>query len=282
MATQPNPPQTFSEQLHRIADDYRAQAAALRSADPKDAEAVRLDALADHMTTQAISSDAANDAARVKANLDKWLADHKAVADWHNDNTKSVISMSQASIGLQVTINAGAAVALLAFLGNAINKNAVNVAGLFSGALAVFASGVAVAALVSISSYTTQFLYGRESEKLVRWGGCLHVVTYALAFVSLALFVAGCFQTYNGMRSMVQQSIGGTVQPCPTQSTVTATPPSPPVSSTTEVPPMAEPPVKQPPRTMANDNAPKPFKTPPPQASVPAPAAPPPPVPPKR
>jgi hypothetical protein len=274
----PSPPLTFSEQLLRYADDYSKQAIALRAPtamlpnSPPNPEADRLEALSKHMVSQAIASDAANDAARVKANLDKWLADHKAVADWHNENTKSVISMSQASIALQVTINAGAAVALLAFLGNAINKNAGIVAGLFSSGLAIFATGVAVAALVSISSYTTQFLYGRESERLVWWGGVLHAVTYILGFCSLGLFVAGSFQTYDGMRSMAKLGINGTPSP-----NLTLTCAAPPASSTTEVPAMTEPPVKKPP-AMGNDNAPKPFKTPPPQASVPAPAAPPPPA----
>jgi hypothetical protein len=274
--TEASPPLTFSEQLLRYADDYRKRASALRAptsmleSPPPNPEADRLDAVAELMTAQAISSDAANDAARVKANLDKWLADHKAVADWHNENTKSVISMSQASIRLLVTINAGAAVALLAFLGNAINKNAGTVAGFFSGSLAVFAAGVAVASLVSIASYTTQFLYGRESEKAVGWGGVLHGITYILGFISLGLFVAGCFRTYDGMRSMAKLAIGGIAQPSLSQSLITA----PPVSSTTEVPAMTDPPVKRPPSVMANDNAPKPFKTPPPQASVPAPTAP--------
>lgn len=143
---EPKLPQSFSEQLLGYADSYRQQARELRAqnilANPlPNSEADRLEALADKMTTQAIESDAANEAARVKANLDKWVGDHKAIADWHNENTRSLISMSQAAIRLQVTINAGAAVALLAFLGNAINKNAPAVAVLFQRCFGCFRRG---------------------------------------------------------------------------------------------------------------------------------------------
>jgi hypothetical protein len=187
---EPKPPPSFSQQLLEYADSYRQQARDLRVqnilANPSNnSEADRLDALAAQMTTQAIALDAQNDAARTKANLDKWLGDHKALADWHNENTRSLISMSQTAIRLQVAINAGAAIALLAFLGNAINKNAGIVAGLFAGALAVFAAGVTVAALVSIASYATQFLYGQDSPAAQKWARVLHGITFGTGFISL-------------------------------------------------------------------------------------------------
>jgi ABC-type multidrug transport system fused ATPase/permease subunit len=282
---EPKPPVPFTQQLLEQANLYRQQARDLRAQNtlaspPPNLEAERLDALATVLSTQAIASDAANESARVKANLDKWVGDHKAIADWHNENTKSLISMSQTAIRLQVTINAGAAVALLAFLGNAINKNAGTVANLFASALAVFAAGVAVAAIVAIASYATQFLYGNESPRVQWWARVLHGITFATGFVSLGFFVAGCFQTYDGMRSMAKLVTTGTAQPILSQGP--SAPTVPPVQATTEVPDMAKLPPTQP--RMANDNAPKPFKTPSSQAQIPPPAprSPPPPPPAKK
>ena len=278
---EPKPPPSFSQQLLEYADSYRQQARDLRSQNvlanpPPNSEADRLDALAAQMTTQAIASDAANEAARVKANLDKWVGDHKALADWQNENTRSLISMSQTAVRLQVTINAGAAVALLAFLGNAINKNAGTVAGLFDGALAAFAAGVTVAALVSIVSYATQFLYGQDSPAAQKWAPVLHGVTFGAGFISLAVFVFGCFQTYDGMRLMAKLAIGGTAQLSLSQGPA---PTAPPITATSEGAAVTQTPKIEAPRLPFKDNAPRPFKTPPSEAPAPlapasAPAAP--------
>jgi|GEM_PF-6108628 len=266
-------PVPFTQQLLDQANSYRQQARDLRAQPnllanpPPNLEAERLDALATELVTQAIATDASNESARVKANLEKWVGDHKAIADWHNENTKSLISMSQTAIRLQVTINAGAAVALLAFLGNAINKNAGTVAGLFSGALAVFPAGVTVAALVGIASYATQFLYAQESPKGQWWARVLHGITFTAGFVSLGFFVAGCVQTYDGMRSMAKLLTAGTAQHA-----LSPGPSAPNISplQEAEVPDMG----KLPPTgsRIANDNAPQPFKNPPPQAQIPPPA----------
>ena len=100
---EPPPPVPFTQQLLEQANSYRQQARDLRAQPnilanpPPNLEAERLDALATELVTQAIATDASNESARVKANLDKWVGDHKAIADWHNENTKSLILMSQST-----------------------------------------------------------------------------------------------------------------------------------------------------------------------------------------
>lgn len=205
----PNPP-PLSQKLLEYADTYRKQARDLRQITvPPHPEADRLDALAAEMTTQAITLDTQNEANRGKAHYDKWLTDHRIVADWKSEQTKSLISMSQSAIRLLATINAGAAVALIAFLGNAIGKNAGIVADLFAGCLATFAVGIIVATLVSFGSYITQLLYGEESANSQKWARRLHKVTFAASVVGLGVFGGGCFQTYHAMRSMAKAGITG-------------------------------------------------------------------------
>src|ERR1700733_13084812 len=96
---EPKPPVPFTQQLLEQANLYRQQARDLRAQNtlaspPPNVEAEILDTSSTVLSTQAIATDAAKQSARVKAKLDKWVGDHKAIADWHNENTKSLISMS--------------------------------------------------------------------------------------------------------------------------------------------------------------------------------------------
>jgi hypothetical protein len=79
---EPKPPVPFTQQLLEQASLYREQARDLRAQNtladpPPNLEAERLDALATELTTQAITSDAANESARMKAilNLDVAIRD---------------------------------------------------------------------------------------------------------------------------------------------------------------------------------------------------------------
>jgi hypothetical protein len=207
---------SLSQTLLDTADSYVKQAQALRTASAPypepNREADRLDARAEEMARQALALDVQNEAARVKAHFDKWVGLHKAHGDWKNEQTKSLISMSQYAIRLVLTINAGAAVALIAFLGNAVGKNASAVAELFARPLVVFGIGVTIAALVSVGSYVTQFLYGEdESTRAQSWAVRLHIGSLIGWILGLAVFVGGCFQTYDAMRSMAKSAVGNSV-----------------------------------------------------------------------
>jgi hypothetical protein len=249
------------------ADDCVNQAKQLRAnSTGPNPDADRLEARAAELVKGAIALDVQNEAARVKAYHDKWVGQHKAHGDWTNEQTKSLISMSQSAIRLVLTINAGAAVALIAFLGNAVGKNANAVADLFAGSLVVFATGVAVAALVSVGSYVTQFLYGEdESPTKQSWARRLHVVTLIGWFCGLGVFGWGCFQTYHAMQSMAKSGIGG--KP-PTIESQAPAPPAPPVKVILEGSIVIEPP-----RVPLKKNAPPPKRPPNDPPSPPPPPA---------
>jgi hypothetical protein len=95
-------------------------------------------------------------------------------------------------------INAGAVVALLAFLGNVWIKG-VTIEP-FLAAMWAFALGVALAALAGTLSYLTQLLYGSESEKTVKWAQGLHVATLVAGLSALVVFCMGSYRTLDAFR----------------------------------------------------------------------------------
>jgi hypothetical protein len=191
------------QQLWEEARARRAVAANLRANGPSE-QADALEAGADKLDDAALDIAKQGEIKREGVQHEKWLKDHEHYLDWHLENNRSIISMSQTAVRLIATANAGAAVALLAFLGNALAKSANIVASQFAGSLLTFAIGVVVAALVAASSYLTQLLYGDEKPKMQTWARRLHGFSIFLWLCALLVFAGGCIETYNAVRSAVQ------------------------------------------------------------------------------
>jgi hypothetical protein len=200
------PASTFLvQQLWEEARARRALAASLRANGPSERANV-LEAGAEKLDDAALDITKQGEIKREGVQYEKWLKDYSHYKDWHLDNNRSVISMSQSAVRLIATANAGAAVALLAFLGNALAKSANIVASQFAGSLLTFAMGVVAATLVAASSYFTQLLYGIEDDaKIQTWAKRLHGFTIFLWLCALLIFAGGCIETYNAVRSAVQK-----------------------------------------------------------------------------
>ena len=128
-----------------LASQLRGQAALLRAQDP--AAAAQLDAKAEKLEQGAIDNAIEADRERQRTRYQKWLDDWRDNNEWYRENDGSTIALSQAAQRNLILINAGSAVALLAFMGNLLTKE-VKVAP-FVPAMAWFAAGVVLGALTS-------------------------------------------------------------------------------------------------------------------------------------
>lgn len=113
------------------------------------------------------------------SNLRDWEGQWRHYRDWQLDNQRQVIGLAQSALRGFAIINAGAIVALLAFLGNVWTKGITLEPFLVS--MWAFALGVVLSALASALSYLTQLLYGSESEKTQKVAAGFHVVTVLVA-----------------------------------------------------------------------------------------------------
>lgn len=130
--------------------------------------------------------------------LRDWEGERRHYRDWHLENLRQVIGLSQVAIRGFTLINAGAIVALLAFIGNVWTKGVV--LGPFLEAMWAFALGVILAALAGALSYVTQLLYGAESEKSEKAAKGLHIATIVVGLASLGVFCMGSYRTLDALR----------------------------------------------------------------------------------
>jgi hypothetical protein len=198
-------PTSLSQQLFELAQSLHAEARELRVANTGACgEADALDVRAAKLEEKLVDIAAQVEVKRESVKHDKWLKEHEHYLAWHLENSRSIISMSQSSARLVATVNAGAAVALLAFLGNALAKDEHLIANRFAGPLLTFAIGVVIAALVGALSYVTQYLYGIDDPKKQILAKRLHLVTIVMWVASLGTFAGGCVETYFSVLSSVQ------------------------------------------------------------------------------
>jgi hypothetical protein len=198
-------PKALSQQFFDAALPRRAQARDLRSQTPsRTVEADTLDAEAAKLEDKALEIATQSEIKRESVKFEKWLKEQEHFLAWRLENVRSVISLSQSAIRVVATANAGAAVALLAFLGNALAKDAHLVAARFAAPILTFAIGVVLAVLVGGASYLTQFLYGSDDPKMVVVAKRVHWFTAALWLVATGAFAVGCFETYSAVRSMTK------------------------------------------------------------------------------
>jgi hypothetical protein len=195
-------PGPLSQQFFDLAQVERARARELRASAPgvPNAEADALDAHAGKLEDSVLKIATESEIKREGVRQEKWLKDHESYSAWHLENNRSIISMSQAAVRLIATANAGAAVALLAFLSNALAKNSHLVAALFAPPLLMFAAGLVVAVLVAGSSYLTQLFYGEEANQKLALS--FHIASAVLWFATTGLFAWGCVATSVAVKSM--------------------------------------------------------------------------------
>lgn len=121
----------------------------------------------------------------------------------------AVISFARTALKIPILINGGAAIAILALIGNTWGKNIGNTWGKNSittdlaGSLLFFSIGVFVAAVSTGVSYLTQFLFQMcEKENDFRKARKLQLTAIILVIISYILFMVGAWWAYDTFSSM--------------------------------------------------------------------------------
>jgi len=185
--------------LFQQAHVLREKAQKLRAENEQSREASGLDDIAHKLEEGGLSNAIAADLESQKTRNAQWLDQMKRHGDWYLENDKAVLNLSQAAVRTLVLVNAGAAIALLSFVANIWQKG-TDVTP-FIGGLAWFCCGVGTATLTAALSYITQLLYGSRDGKDLSLAKALHKTTVIIGFVSLFIFAAGCFVSYESFNT---------------------------------------------------------------------------------
>lgn len=120
------------------------------------------------------------------------------------ESFKAVINIGANACRTFLIMNGGAAIALLAFLGNIWNKDSTTQASqAIASALLWFCSGVILAGLCAAFSYISQSLYTSSElgeKKIVTWiGHATNIFACTCGLGSIFIFAYGSFSTYQSM-----------------------------------------------------------------------------------
>ena len=125
---------------------------------------------------------------KYKAELQKWVEEHKHGHDELIELFRSVVVFGQGAIKSLFLLNAGAVVILLTFVTHLQRGDAAY----FAGCIFPFAKGVLFAAILAFCAYISQFLYAyRDDVTLRRFGVFFHILCVVFAAISLYLFWEG-------------------------------------------------------------------------------------------
>jgi len=117
---------------------------------------------------------------------------YKARTKRVSDGFYAVITIGQGALKSGALINGGACVALLAFIGNILTKDASMISGL-STALIMFGCGVFFAAASSGTTYLAQVSYEKKKMKIARR---IHNLTIIIVILSYLSFLVGGLKSY--------------------------------------------------------------------------------------
>jgi len=143
------------------------------------------------------------------------IESYKAKVQRFLDGFNSVISLGQSALKSCTIINGGAAVALLAFIGNIVLKrNTTALTGGIADALFAFGVGLLLASLATGSTYLAQYLYESKKRPVAK---TFHAITILLVVLSYASFLTGSWIAYDSIKDQAS------IEPA-NNSTATATP----------------------------------------------------------
>lgn len=152
-----------------------------------------------------IAAESPDDVAVGEASLEHCKAVLAANADQHRhrhefdlEMVRATIATGQSALKSSLLINGGAAVAVLAFLGNAWSKSIPqSIVSQAAYGLSLFVWGVLAAAAASGASYVSQAGFGDEFGKASqRIGAVGRGLAILLVSGAYALFACGAWQTY--------------------------------------------------------------------------------------
>ncbi|MFJ7567857.1 hypothetical protein ACIQW9_12945 [Herminiimonas sp. NPDC097707] len=129
-----------------------------------------------------------------------WKVNAGLQSDQHLEMFKSVIEAGGTALKSAMLINGGAAIALLAFLGNLLTRqphlgDSVIISKL-NYAMMIFVCGVGCAALATAARYLAQVCYAEFGQT---WGGKFRIVAIVFALASFSSFFYGGVSAYGAM-----------------------------------------------------------------------------------
>jgi hypothetical protein len=130
-----------------------------------------------------------------RANLQKWIEDHKNAHAHSVEMFRSVIAAGQNALRTSFLMNGGASVAILAFIGHLAATSSDNIT-LFSSVLSIFVIGVLVSAVASGTTYLSQWFYA-SGDKYHKTGFGLNIVAIILGLGSYGVFAWGIYEAQN-------------------------------------------------------------------------------------
>lgn len=143
------------------------------------------------------------DALQTQRDLAFYAAKHTTRIEYYkarvkriSDGFHAVITIGQSALKSGALINGGACVALLAFIGNIITKDASMISGL-STALLIFGIGVLFAAIASGTTYLAQESYERKKSKKAFFFQYLTIAIVGLSYLVFLLGGLKSWQTIN-------------------------------------------------------------------------------------
>lgn len=173
------------------------------SLDDLDAYAAKLDELSQQTPENAAAGEAEME--KYRANLSAWISSREQEHEVNLEMLRSVITVGQSALRSALLINGGAAVALLAFIGQLWTGGEIDSAlGEVADGLLQFVWGVLAAAGAAGATYFSQAGYagefGRVSQAVGRTG---HVLAVAGVFLAYYLFAKGALITFEAVRGSV-------------------------------------------------------------------------------
>jgi hypothetical protein len=144
-------------------------------------------------------------------NLKRWPPNVAEPWQWHISETfRGLVTLAVELLKMLALVNGGAAVALLAYLGNfAAHASSGEHPPHLIHALSWFASGLLVTTLTMVVAYLTQLrLYYEErarhlGEKFVTLHGYLLTIGLLLTVVSAVAFLEGCVTAAHSLAKVV-------------------------------------------------------------------------------
>jgi hypothetical protein len=144
-------------------------------------------------------------------NLEQARITHSVHADGNNESFKATIAAGAVALRTYITINAGAAIALLAFVGNIAGKDGKVFPSVhpFISPMAIFGLGVLSGAIALGTTYIGQAIFTTATSKITMdfvhpylhdtdeskqwnwWGRVIQILSILLGALSVALFIVG-------------------------------------------------------------------------------------------
>lgn len=134
-------------------------------------------------------------------NKDFELAHYNWKKDTSLEMFKATMAAGQNSMRAAMLMHGGAALALLAFIGNpAVNPETLPLVPDFGGILPWFLGGLLLVVIAYGTTYLTQNYYSEDDEEHIgkRW----NVVSCVLVTVSYLAFIAGCWLGHQALLGM--------------------------------------------------------------------------------